>query len=117
MTTRIIKLVEIVGSDFCVSADDGKKVFEVIANAIKKEERVQVSFEGCEDLTSAFLNMAIGRLYGEFGELLLKSVLLPPVGASEGDLILLKRVVERAKDYYKRPERYGEVAKEFLGDD
>ena len=47
-----------------------------------------VSFGGLEDVTSAFLNTAIGQLYGEFGEDVIRTHL--HVLDAEDHLILLK---------------------------
>jgi hypothetical protein len=107
----------VVGSNLCIASDDGEKVHETIVAALEGGRRVRLSFEGVEDLTSAFLNTAVGQLYGEFTEERLKSAMLPPVDISSDDLFLLKRVVERAKEFFSDPERYRQAALEALGDD
>jgi hypothetical protein len=63
-----ISVFEIVGSPLCVASDDGKKVYERIWKAIKQERSVALSFMNVTSLTSAFLNVAIGQLHGEFSE-------------------------------------------------
>ena len=107
-----VSLTKVIGNKFCTASDDGDKVHAAIVEAISRGDRVQISFEGVEDLTSAFLNAAVGQLYGEFAEDKLRSVLLPPVGASAEDLALLKRVVDRAKDFFQDPERFRRAARE-----
>jgi len=59
---------DIVGSPVCVSADDGQTVHDKIAPLLRDNRKVVVSFERVETLISAFLNAAIGQLYGEFPE-------------------------------------------------
>ncbi|MBM3300876.1 MAG: STAS-like domain-containing protein, partial [Deltaproteobacteria bacterium] len=61
-----MSVFEIVGSELCVAADDGQKVYEQIAAALKQGWGVQLSFRNVTSLTSAFLNAAVGQLYGEF---------------------------------------------------
>lgn len=117
MAEQTVSLTAIIGNKLCTAADDGDRVHEVVASAIRQGDRVRLSFEGVEDLTSAFLNAAVGQLYGEFSEEQLREVLLPPVEATPDELVLLKRVVERAKDFFKDPERYRRAAQEILGDD
>ena len=115
MSDVIISLVEVIENKFCTASDDGEKVHIKIAEALGRGDRVQISFQGVEDLTSAFLNAAVGQLYGEFPEDKLRSVLLPPLEASPEDLALLKRVVDRAKAFFQDPERFKRAAREESG--
>ena len=75
---------------------------------------VRLSFEGVEDLTTAFLNSAIGQLYADHSEEELRRVLLPPEGSPE-HLTRLKRVVDRAKEFFRDPERFHIAAAEAFG--
>ena len=114
--TEKIDIVSIVGNDICVSAEDGVKVYDVISKALLEGKNVEISFSGVEDLTSLFLNVAIGQLYNEFeGDELKKG--LSVVDISSQDLDTLKRSVERAKEYFKNPERFHSATDEILGDD
>ena len=98
-----IQLTEIVGSTYCVASEDGMLVFQQIAKALTDGYQVEISFLNVESLTSAFLNTAIGQLYGSFPEeLLSKSLSVSNIQAD--DLNLLKRVIETAKLYFSRPE-------------
>ena len=110
-----LKLYEIVGSEFCVAAGDGQKVFEQIYQALHKDMSVQISFMNVERLTSAFLNVAIGQLYGEFTEDFLRSR-LSVKEIEPDDLMLLKRVIETAKIYFKDPNRFNQIQKDILGE-
>jgi hypothetical protein len=101
----VINPFEIVGSPLCVASDDGQKVFERIAAALRDGQKVVVSFHNVTSLTSAFLNAAIGQLYGSFPEDLIRAKLQVKDMAAE-DLALLKRVVDTAKAYFKDPERF-----------
>jgi hypothetical protein len=111
-----LKVVEVVGGGLCVASDDGEKVHALVASALRQGKRVVVSFEGVTDLTSAFLNAAIGQLYGEFSEDYIRAG-LSVTGASNDDLHILKRVVDRAKQFFKDPAPFREAAKAVLGAD
>ncbi|MDD1777872.1 MAG: STAS-like domain-containing protein [Candidatus Helarchaeota archaeon] len=111
-----ISITSVIGSNLCIASDDGEKVHKLIADAIKRGDKVRLSFAGVQDLTSAFLNTAVGQLYSEFSEDSLKAAMLPPVDASPDDLVLLKRVVDRAKEFFRDPGRFHQAAKEILGD-
>ncbi|MDM8566042.1 STAS-like domain-containing protein [Candidatus Halobeggiatoa sp. HSG11] len=117
MSTELIKITEIIGSYNCINPEDGKKVFQVIAKALHAKQQIIISLGNIEDVTSRFLNSAIGQLYGEFSEEQIKASLTVADDANQDDLALLKRVVERAKEYFNDPEPFEKADKEILGDD
>jgi len=100
-----LSILEVVGSPLCVASDDGQKVHDRIAAAMKEGQGVTVSFLNVSSLTSAFLNAAIGQLYGSFSENEIRSK-LKVADLEPDDRELLKRVVDTAKEYFKDPERF-----------
>lgn len=110
-----LTLVDTVGSGYCVSSEDGQMVHDSIVKALKQGDSVRLFFKNVEDLTSAFLNAAIGQLYGEFSESEIKAK-LSVADAAPDDLMLLKRVVERAKEFFKDPHRFQAATTEALGE-
>ncbi|MGX9727517.1 MAG: STAS-like domain-containing protein [Candidatus Electronema sp. VV] len=115
MKELTVSIFETVGSSLCVASSDGQKVYERLAAALKEGCKTTLSFHNVSILTSAFLNAAVGQLYGEFsGEdirLLLKVQDIQP-----DDLALLKRVVETAKQYFNDPQRFDKAVRDTLGD-
>ena len=111
-----IRVYEIVGTPLCVASDDGQKVHDQIAGALRNGRRVIISFHNVESLTSAFLNAAIGQLYGSFKEENIREQVCVEDMESD-DLALLKRVVETAKEYFRDPKRFKDATSEVLGDD
>jgi len=101
----VISPFEIVGSQLCVASNDGQKVYDRIAKSFRDGQKVVVSFHNVTSLTSAFLNAAIGQLYGKFSGDQIRANLQVKDMAPE-DLALLKRVVDTAKEYFKDPERF-----------
>ncbi len=114
-TPTVMKIIEIVGSPFCVSAVDGQKVFSHISQLLGQGQDIVLSFEGVERLTSAFLNVAIGQLYGRYNEELLRKHLTAEE-ISEYDITLLRRVVSTAKLYFKNPDRFNRIQRDVMGD-
>nr|MBC8217318.1 STAS-like domain-containing protein [Planctomycetota bacterium] len=88
-----------------------------IVDALRQGKDVCLSFMKAKDLTSAFLNTAVGRLYGEYSEDEIREHLLPPTDMLPGDLTLLKRVVDRAKEFFKEPDRFTNATNQILGTD
>lgn len=112
----MISIFEVVGSPLCVASGDGQKVYERLASALKEGWSVSLSFHNVSTLTSAFLNAAIGQLYGEFSEEQIRS-LLKVQDMQSDDMALLKRVVETAKEYFKDPQKFDKAIKDTLGDE
>ena len=111
-----ISIFEVVGNSLCVASSDGQKVYERLDAALKADRSVALSFHNVTTLTSAFLNTAIGQLYGTFNEEQIRD-LLKVEDVEQDDLALLKRVVDNAKQYFKDPEKFNQVVQETLGDD
>jgi len=111
-----ISIFEVVGNPLCVASGDGQKVYERLAAALKDGRSVSLSFHNVSTLTSAFLNAAIGQLYGKFGEDQIRS-LLSVQDMQADDLELLKRVVETAKQYFSDPQKFDQAVRDALGDE
>ena len=113
-----ISVFGIVGSPLCVASSDGQKVYERLKTALETDRKIVLSFHNVTTLTSAFLNAAIGQLYGTFNEKQIRS-LLKVEDAEQDDLALLKRVVDNAKLYFKNTEAYDRAVEETQenGDD
>jgi hypothetical protein len=103
-----ISLSSIAGG-ICVAAADGNKVHDAIKNEIDKGSRVTLSFSGVTRMTTAFLNAAIGQLYGEYPETKLRQHLGPPRDAEPWHLNRLKLVVDRAKQFFSNPDAVKEA--------
>ena len=61
-----ILISKIINGEFAVSPEDGKAVYELIYDQIKKKNKVDLDFTGIDIMTTAFLNNAIGALYKNF---------------------------------------------------
>jgi hypothetical protein len=104
-----LRVYDIVGGELCIASDDGQKVYEQIVAALQEGKSVELSFDGVVDLTSSFLNTAIGQLYnGDFDENTLRTKLSVADDTKPEDVFLLMRVVDRAKNFFNNP---GEVTR------
>lgn len=113
----VINLAEVAGTELCVSVLDGNRVHDAIAAALEGNQQVILDFSRVRRLTTAFLNAAVGQLYNEYDEDQVRNLLLPPQGASQDQLRLLKRVVDNAKAFFSDPERIRSVVRDEVGDD
>lgn len=111
-----ISVFGVVGSPLCISASDGQQVYDRLAIALHAERPVALSFHNVTVLTAAFLNVAIGQLYGTFNAEHIRA-LLKVDDIDPDDLALLKRVVDTAKLYFKDPQRFDQAVREALEDE
>lgn len=101
-----LKIFDIVGGPVWVSTDDGQKVFEKITAAFKANRAVELSFANRGNLITAFLNAAIGQLYGgDYDESFLKDHLVFS-DISEDDSAMVERAIQNAKRYFANREGY-----------
>ncbi|AQQ70178.1 hypothetical protein SMSP2_00521 [Limihaloglobus sulfuriphilus] len=111
-----LSIFEIVGSPLCVASGDGEKVYERLDQAFSNGVEVKLSFGNIDTLTSAFLNAAIGQLYGSYSEEQIRN-LLKVQDMQPDDMALLKRVVETAKLYFKDPDGFDKANREAMEED
>jgi STAS-like domain of unknown function (DUF4325) len=112
----IVRAFDVIGSPLGVSSDDGQKVHDKIAPLLREGRRVSLSFDRIETIISAFLNAAIGQLYGEFPEEKIRELVNVRDMAQE-DLALLKRVIDNAKLYFANRKEFDQAWKEETGSD
>ncbi len=110
-----MSVFEVVGSPLCVASSDGQKIYDRLSPALKDGHSIILSFRHVTILTSAFLNAAIGQLYGIFNEDQIRS-LLNVEDMQPDDLALLKRVVDTAKLYFADPQKFDQVIRDVLED-
>lgn len=104
-TPVIVRIFDIVGGPLCVSTDDGQRVHDKIVPLLRDGTPVVLSFEQIETLIPAFLNAAIGQLYGEFPEERIRG-LASVRGMDEEHQAVLNRVVDNAKTYFRTPKKF-----------
>ncbi|WP_129020479.1 STAS-like domain-containing protein [Edaphocola flava] len=109
---------QIIGNDYAVVTEDGDKVFQLLSHYLIDKETVTLDFEGVDLLTTAFLNSAIGQLYGNStftSEFLNTHLKLKNIAPEDKHLFVW--VIERAKQYFKDKKGFDNSAdKAIYGD-
>ena len=100
MNTNLISVYNIVNSPFCVDAEDGLKIYELLHKAISEKKHVTVSFKGIELVITAFLNTAIGKLYEDFDQMTIDKY-LDKIDLMDVFEPTWEKVVTGAPIYYK----------------
>ena len=108
-----INIFEKLGSTAAVASEDGEQLFALIMKALNNNVLLILDFNNIELITSTFLNAAIGQLYNKFNSQFLREH-LKVVNMDNDDLILLKKVVDRAKEYFENKKNVEHGIKEGL---
>ena len=112
-----LKIYDIVGGPVWVSTDDGQKVFDKIVAALTANRGIELSFANRENLITAFLNAAIGQLYGgEYDETFLQQH-LTFTDISDDDRAMLDRAIANAKRYFANRQSYDQTWQEVVDED
>ena len=101
-----VSVISVVGNPLCVAYRDGDKLYDRIVEAFEAGYRVSLSFCNVTLLTSAFLNNAIGRLYGRFSSEEIEAC-LSYNDIEPDDQLMVAAVVENAKQFFnlQRPRK------------
>jgi hypothetical protein len=112
----LLRVYDVVAGARCVDTADGQRVHDKIAPLLRKDTAVVLSFDGITMVITAFLNAAIGALYGEFPEEKVDRLVEPrdllPVFQTT-----LDKSKEWSKAYFRDPERLKRSIQEVMGDE
>ena len=97
---ELIQVRDVVRSERCISSEKGEKLKAVVKDVLSRGRKVCISFAGINNISSAFLDEAIGDLYnGDFREDDLKKICYNNI--SKEDRFLLSNVIEWAKEDFR----------------
>lgn len=91
-----IKVNEEIKSSIAVSPQKGEILYQAIRSYLDNKEEVLLDFSDVKQLTTAFLNNAIGSLYRSFDSEYLNKYLRVS-GLDELDKYLFTKVIKRSK--------------------
>ncbi len=114
--SKLILIADMIASPLAVSTEDGQKIHDAVAAEIRVGGKVSLSFRGIQTLISAFLNSAVGQLYGEFSDEEIRNC-LSIQEMEPDDAVMLKRVIDNAKLYFSHRESFDQAWKEEVNDE
>lgn len=97
-----IRVLDYVG-DRATDMKQGDEIYKLIIGGFSQQEKVYIDFSDMTTILSTFLNNAIGTLYKDYTSEFLNENLKIKNLCIE-DLFILKRVINRAKDFYSKPK-------------
>ena len=108
-----LKISDYTATNLAVAADEGEKVYQLIRRMLLDYQIVILDFSDIALLTTAYLNGAIGQIYKDYSRSELgKRLKLKNV--SQDDLVLFKKVTNRAKEFYKNEETFGQTVQNVI---
>lgn len=104
----ILNIKNVINSPSALTREQGEIVYDIIKVKIANKEEVLLDFIDVESLLTPFLNVAIGKLYGDFSsEDLNKYLKLENFPKSK--VSTMKIVISNAKKFYKDPKKFNEI--------
>lgn len=85
--------------DQCITVEDGKTLQNMIIEAIKKDGKAKISFNGVDVFMSPFFNASFGALLEHYSRQELVSIVSIEDLSEDGSLVL-KRALENAEVYF-----------------
>lgn len=96
---------EVINSPSALTREQGERVYSCIVNNIKLNNNVILDFNGIESIITPFLNVAIGRLYGDYSSDTIKKF-LEIRNIPSGKAASFNIVIRNAKSYYGNTTGY-----------
>lgn len=109
----IIKINDEVTLNQGVTPEEGLPIYDKIITLFNEGKKVTLDFENVKLITTAFLNVIIGRLYEKYTSDELKSMLFFD-HLTPGIAIRIKAVADTAKEYYKNKDQFNQDVDSIL---
>jgi hypothetical protein len=108
---KTINVASLISKDnFIADDEDGQRVYELIKNAFSENRKVVLSFQNVGCLGPLFFDTAIGQLYKDYSDEVIKENLrFENINSSNMDL--LEDATDMANLFYNDPEKYYELQK------
>lgn len=111
--STMIRVRDFLNTEMAVSTDKAELVFIECKNAIEKGEIVEINFEEIKLVITAFLNIAIGKLYGLDIEDAKIDKYLNFSNASPAIKSMIEKVILNSKKFYSNRSE-GEKKNNYL---
>lgn len=115
MCNIILKLVERISCNKGITAEEAEPLYAAEIEAFKSGNTITLDFTGVEMITTAFLNVIVGRLYKDYEKEQLKEMLFFE-GLTEPIARRIKKVTDNAKLFYKDEQSYEKEVKEAINE-
>ncbi|WP_282013248.1 STAS-like domain-containing protein [Pyramidobacter piscolens] len=108
-----LRLSDLVLEGMCIDPKKAEPVFELILKYLRKGEPVCLSFAGISRVITAFLNVAIGKLYDPQLDLPVdvdESLSFKDI--SEDNQLKAEQVIKYAKLFYQNRPRFNKIVED-----
>lgn len=108
-----IDVAEKIENPSALTQEQGNIIYNAIVPAIEQGKHIILDFDHVESMITAFLNNAIGQLYGKFTSEQI-SECLEIVNFPDVKKSTLNLVISNAKKFYSNQEKFSSTAKEVF---
>lgn len=108
-----INVAERIGSPSALTQEQGNSIYNEISAAIERNQSIKLDFDQIESMISAFLNNAIGQLYGKYTSQQI-SEFLTIQNFPDEKKATLNIVINNAKKYYADKDNFNSTVKEVF---
>lgn len=108
-----IKLVEQISCNKGITSEEAEPLYSAEIEAFNAGKTITLDFAGVEMITTAFLNVIVGRLYKDYDKEQLKEMLFFE-GLTESIARRIKKVTDNAKLFYQDEQSYEKEVKESI---
>jgi len=98
-----VNVFNIIKSPEAMTIEEGNMIYNQIIKKLKNNDKIIIDFSNIKSITPTFLNIAIGQLYNEYDNAFLKEN-IKIKNLEKQNLVLLKKVINNAKKYFKKGE-------------
>ncbi len=115
MANITIKVNDYLTCNKGITPDEGEQIFKELTIAFSKGQKVVLDFVGVEMMTTAFLNVAIGKLYETNTSEELKDKLSFD-HLSDATAFRIKKVTDNAKAFYSDENKFNQSVETVLNE-
>ncbi len=108
--TIVVNVCQKIGSPSALTAEKGKIIYDIIIDAISRDQKVILDFSEIQSSITPFFNAAIGKLYEKYDGEKIK-LHLSFRNFPDNKVKSLNLVIKNAKRYYKDKKTYESIAK------
>ncbi len=107
-----VSVRDVIGSPIAVSTEKAQRVYELLRKGLDEGEITELSFDGIQNVITAFLNTAVGQLYGKYPSQKVRTRLRVTDATPEIEA-MLKRTTDNAERFFKNPEPYRQAYRQL----
>lgn len=101
---RTIKVKDLCG-EFCIDENDISQLAKIIVKELKKNNKIELDFQGVDTVLTAFFNGLMGELFEQFDYQVINKSIIFEKSTSRNIKNKYEKSLENAKAFYSNPAK------------